>query len=423
MEKIYNGKNIIFYLTFFILCIPIIKAKYKEIDLKLKKGETDNNLPLYIETSDSCSKWIPSLFSPILIINKEVKTDNYSSTMFEVNIQNLYSNMTYDNPLKMNIYSSDISIFNKIYVAKSSILWPTNCLFGLDYSEIKSDENNLNAIKNLIPGQIDKYIFSFEKWDINKPNYIYSKFYIGDSHENFLKGAGTCNIQNGTGTGYYGCIFNDFVFLNETYSLMNENNKSYIIYFASEFNQIYFPNNFKNKFNNCHLEENLVKEFICEDLKNKDYLPLKLRNDNMNITLEVDRNNRFSADSSTSNGVTNIFFHKYDYIIFPLIMLKNFHTQFDVEKKVISFFTNDTNILELKKEEPQKTTEPENGDSNGNGISTGLLILLIILGILLIAGIGYGGFLLYRKRNLTLEKKFNKYSRFEDEEGDHSLMN
>ena len=104
-------------------------------------------------------------------------------------------------------------------------------------------------------------------------------------------------------------------------------------------------------------------------------------------------------------------------------MLKNFHTQFDVEKKVISFFTNDTNILELKKEEPQKTTEPENGDSNGNGISTGLLILLIILGILLIAGIGYGGFLLYRKRNLTLEKKFNKYSRFEDEEGDHSLMN
>ena len=420
MEKIYNGKNIVFYLIFFILCIPIIKAKYKEIDLKLKKGETDNNLPLYIETSDSCSKWIPSLFSPILIINEEVKTENYSLTSFKTNIQNPYSIMHNNKPLKMDIYIYDISIFNKIYIAKSNFLWPENCLFGLDYSEIKANEKNLNAIQNLIPGQIDKFIFSFEKWDINKQNFIYSKFYIGDSHENFLNNVGTCNIQNGT--SYYGCIFNDFVFLNETYSLMNENNKSYIIYFASEFNQIYFPNNFKNKFKNCHLEENLVKKFICEDLKNKDYLPLKLRNDNMNITLEVDRKNRFSADSSTSNGVTDIIFHDFDYIIFPLIMLKNFHTQFDVEKKVISFFTNDTKILELKKEEPQKTDEPKN-DSNGNGISTGLLILLIILGILLLAGIGYGGFLLYRKRNLTLEKKFNKYSRFEDEEGDHSLMN
>ena len=420
MEKIYNGKNIVFYLTFFILCIPIIKAKYKEIDLKLKKGGTDNNLPLYIETSDSCSKWIPSLFSPILIINEEVKTENYSLTSFKTNIQNPYSIMHNNKPLKMDIYIYDISIFNKIYIAKSNFLWPENCLFGLDYSEIKANEKNLNAIQNLIPGQIDKFIFSFEKWDINKQNFIYSKFYIGDSHENFLNNVGTCNIQNGT--GYYGCIFNDFVFLNETYSLMNETNKSYIIYFASEFNQIYFPNNFKNKFKNCHLEENLVKEFICEDLKNKDYLPLKLRNDNMNITLEVDRKNRFSADSSTSNGVTDIIFHDFDYIIFPLIMLKNFHTQFDVEKKVISFFTNDTKILELKKEEPQKTDEPKN-DSNGNGISTGLLILLIILGILLLAGIGYGGFLLYRKRNLTLEKKLNKYSRFEDEEGDHPLMN
>ena len=104
MEKIYNGKNIVFYLIFFILCIPIIKAKYKEIDLKLKKGETDNNLPLYIETSDSCSKWIPSLFSPILIINEEVKTENYSLTSFETNIQNPYSIMHNNKPLKMDIY-------------------------------------------------------------------------------------------------------------------------------------------------------------------------------------------------------------------------------------------------------------------------------------------------------------------------------
>ena len=62
-------------------------------------------------------------------------------------------------------------------------------------------------------------------------------------------------------------------------------------------------------------------------------------------------------------------------------MFKNFHIQFDAEKKIISFFTNDTNILELKKE------------SNSDNISTILIIFFVILGILLIGA----GVFLYKK--------------------------
>ena len=164
----------------------------------------------------------------------------------------------------------------------------------------------------------------------------------------------------------------------------------------------------------------IFPEFICDDLKNKDYIPLKLRSDNMNITLEVDKLNRF-YEYTISDNVTNIFFHEYDYFIFPLTMLKNFHTQFDVDKKIISFFTTDTSILEIKKKESKNADD--SGNEKPNGMSTWLIILLIILGILLIIGIGYGGFLLYKKKHPNLEEKFNKYSRFNNEDSDLGLAN
>ena len=103
-------------------------------------------------------------------------------------------------------------------------------------------------------------------------------------------------------------------------------------------------------------------------------------------------------------------------------MLKNFHTQFDVDKKIISFFTTDTSILEIKRKESKSTDEP--GKDEPKGISLWLLVILIILGILLIIGIGYGGFLLYKKKHPNLEEKFNKYSRFNNEDsGDLGLVN
>ena len=206
------------FFTFF----SSVNLKYKEIELKLSKDETDYDLPLYIKTNDSCSKWIPALFSSISIINNKISTMGYYWTLFEIYIQNLYSIIYYKNPVDENIVKNDIFNFSKIYVAKTYVSWPKYCLFGLDYSDVLYKKQNLNSITNLIPQQLNKFIFSFGKWDLNQKDHIYSKLYIGDSHENFLGDVGSCKIQNET--NYYGCIFNDFIFLNETYSLINENN-------------------------------------------------------------------------------------------------------------------------------------------------------------------------------------------------------
>ena len=130
----------------------------------------------------------------------------------------------------------------------------------------------------------------------------------------------------------------------------------------------------------------------------------------MEITLEVDKINRF-YNYSSSDGTTNILFHDFEYIIFPLVMLKNFHVQFDVEKKVISFFSNDTSILKVKK----KTNETQKNE-NSDGISIGIIIFIIILCIILIGFIGFFYyFFYYKKKYLNLEKKFIKYSKFDDE--------
>ena len=137
----------------------------------------------------------------------------------------------------------------------------------------------------------------------------------------------------------------------------------------------------------------------------------------MNITLEVDKINSFYTYYPSSDGVTNILFHKFEYIIFLLVMFKNFHVQFDVEKKVISFYSNDTSILEIKKQ-INKTQKNDNLD----GISTGLLFLIVILGILLIGFCSlFYYFCYYKKKYVNFEKKFNKYSMFEDDGSDHTL--
>ena len=57
----------------------------------------------------------------------------------------------------------------------------------------------------------------------------------------------------------------------------------------------------------------------------------------MNIKLEVDKINKFYTYYPSSDGVINILFHDFEYIIFPFVMFKNFHVQFDVEKKGRAF--------------------------------------------------------------------------------------
>ena len=103
-------------------------------------------------------------------------------------------------------------------------------------------------------------------------------------------------------------------------------------------------------------------------------------------------------------------------------MLKNFHVQFNLENNTINFYTNDTSLLEVsKKEEPKPgpesnpSNEPE--EETSDGPSAGLIIFLVILGILFVGGLRYGGFLIWKKKqNPDIEKRFNKYAKFEDED-------
>ncbi len=428
MKKFFFSKNIFFCLILFITFIYETKEIYKEIPLKLEKKGGDANLPLYIETSDACSKWVPALFSQILIIKKDISTENYEYKNWKLDFKSNPSSKEVEGNLEMYLYSGSVSIFNPIYLALSKYQWPSFCQFGLSYSDIfatkTTDNVNYNVMKNLISSkQLEKNVFSFDKWNFNDSEFITSKIFIGDSHEDFfMDNVGTCKFND---TSYFGCIFDDFIFLNETFPLTNENNQSYIIYFSSEFTKIYFPQEFIDKItDNGKCEYTTVPSYnirlTCEELKGKEYLPLKLRSANMNITLEVDYIGRYYQYSI--EGVANILFHNYDYIIFPLTMLKNFHVQFNIENNTINFYTNDTSLLEVpKKEEPTPDTDPNPSqdpkEEPSDGPSAGLIVFLVIVGILLVGGLGYGGFLIWKKKqNPDIEKRFNKYAKFEDED-------
>ena len=425
MKKFFFSKNIFFCLILLITFIYETKEIYKEIPLKLEKKGGDANLPLYIETSDACSKWVPALFSQILIIKSP---ENYEDKNWKLDFKSNPSSKEVEGNLEMYLYSGSVSIFNPIYLALSKYQWPSFCQFGLSYSDIfatkTTDNVNYNVMKNLISSkQLEKNVFSFDKWNFNDSELITSKIYIGDSHEDFfMDNVGTCKFND---TSYFGCIFDDFIFLNETFPLTNENNQSYIIYFSSEFTKIYFPQEFIDKItDNGKCEYTTVPSYnirlTCEELKGKEYLPLKLRSANMNITLEVDYIGRYYQYSI--EGVANILFHNYDYIIFPLTMLKNFHVQFNIENNTINFYTNDTSLLEVpKKEEPTPDTDPNPSqdpkEEPSDGPSAGLIVFLVIVGILLVGGLGYGGFLIWKKKqNPDIEKRFNKYAKFEDED-------
>ena len=423
MKKIFGRKSMMIFI-FSLIIFSFVNTNYTEFDLKMKKYMNDPKLTLYFETEDFCEKWVPALMAPISLINYLKNVEDSTDTLQSINFKNLITEKEYKSKeLTIFIYKKSISSFTSVPFGKSKIIWPEFCLFGLGYSDvIPSDSNNYNSVKSLISSkQIESNIFSFDKWDLTDNEFIKSKLYIGGSHEHFLEeNVGTCNNTNDT--NYWGCIFNELIFLNKTFLLIKEeNNNPYIIYFSSEINKIYLPNDFKENLTEvCSYKEGLYPGLVCDDVKKKGYLEMILRNDNMNITIEVDDVQRF-YDSSFDN-YTNIIFHDSDFIILPLTMFKNFHVQFDLDNNQISFFSNDTSILEIKKDEPQptqNTDEPENSSEQKSdyGPSAGLIVFLVILGILIIGGLGYGGFLFWKKKHIPdLEKRFNKYSKFEDED-------
>ena len=192
MKKVFITKNIFFFFIFFVVFISGTKETYKEIPLKFEKNG-DSSLPLYIETDDYCSKWIPALFSQILIIKYGIihnyKDENWD-LFFKSNPASIKVLKT--DSLIMHLFSGPVSIFNRIFIVVSSNEWPSYCQFGLGYSDIfadyKSNNYNYNVIKNLISSeQITKNVFSFDKWNFSDSENIISKIFIGDSHEDFLE--------------------------------------------------------------------------------------------------------------------------------------------------------------------------------------------------------------------------------------------
>ena len=199
-----------------------------------------------------------------------------------------------------------------------------------------------------------------------------------------------------------------------------KDNKLYKIYLTTENYDITFPRELINEttigelFDNKCEYNRLNRYFVCNNFFNgNEYIPLKLISNDMNITLELDNFHRYYSNNDNNKEIIKInFVGDNDYIIFPLIMFKKFHVQFDAEKKVINFYTTDNSIISIKEE--KKPTNNE--DSSSSTSSYILTIILVILIILFILGIGFGIFILIRKRKSNFEKDINNIDKIKVED-------
>ena len=294
-----------------------------------------------------------------------------------------------------------------------------------DSSGLNENEVLLSWLKQ--NNKINNRIFSFDKFILNE-NTLNSVFYFGEVHNHFNPNdgiIGTCNLNEED--NFWGCSFNEMNINNKTIQLTNteDNGKLYKIYLTTESYDITFPRNLITE-NDIHtlLEDKCTYDkaneyFECNNFFNgKDYIPLKLISQDLNITLELDKFNRYYSNNNNDNKeiIKINFSDKGNYMIFPLIMFKQFHVQFNTEKKEINFYTNDTSLLQVKQE---KKETPKNEDE---GSSSSLTIFLVILIILLIIGIGFGIFYFLRLKRSRVEKDINRFTKFEDEE-DFKNMN
>ena len=204
-----------------------------------------------------------------------------------------------------------------------------DCYFGLSPSVPKETESSEKIGHNLAlltnNHTIDNKIFSFEKWEI-KDNLISSKFLIGDSHDHFKVEDGYIGQCKMTDNEYWGCSFKEMTFNNAIISLSKEDKTLYKIYFASETNDIILPNKFRNILvdasnKKCNVKIGDIDYYLfCDDLNDQGYIPLRLSNEDMNITLEIDYAFNYSKNTEILKSKTRIKFQDINYMIFPLMM-------------------------------------------------------------------------------------------------------
>ena len=412
------------YLFLFIILISqyLSKQDYQTFNLVIKEkdGEEDLDIMHYENDIDKiCQKWIPSLFTPVLIVSSNIQTPDTIIKKINANIPVLSPKEKFS----INIYEYNFLQKYNVLLGKIQFFYKVDeCYLGLS-TKNSSFENTSNTefllnqlVKN---GDIPEKKISFDIWSINeKP--IKSNLYIGNSHENFISKnddaiIGYCKPKKSD--LYWGCTFNGILFNNKILDLTKKDTKdeNYTIYFSTENYDIVLPLSLESKIKDfigqlCtyNLEDHDLEEyyFTCDSLFiERDYEEIKLLGDSMNITIEIDNKKRFYTDDNEKQHKTRIKYEDIEYFIFPLIMFKNFHIQFDAEKDLINFYTTNSSIL-----------EPVKPKDNKKGSSKGLTVFLIILIILLILGLAYGVFWLLRKRRGSIEQKINKYNKFEDEE-------
>ena len=381
-----------------------------------KKEQTENE-----EDCNQCEKWIASLFNPLLLVHQNINiTDKTTNQEMTVTLP------VFPKPIFVKIYNN--SFWDKYKVITGKIMYNdeiNSCYLGLlnnigDYPKIDETQVFLNyLINNKI---FTKKIFSFDKWDITKSS-IQSSLYLGFNHDNFnqKKKKGIIGSCKANLDKYWGCSFNQISFNNNSPSSKeNENFTSYKIYFSSENYNIIFPKYFEDQFNeitnkSCNYEDDIEFGYLnltCNFFDDNKYANLTLIDDNMEITVEIDNIYRFSLYEDKENNKTRIrYVEGIDYFIFPLIMFKNFHIQFDAENNLINFYTTDNSILKLKKD-----NNKEKGSS-----SKGLTVFIVILVIVIVIALTFGLFWFLKKRKGSFEKSINKYNKFEDEENFQSM--
>ena len=425
MVKVLRSRYYFYYFIFFFLLNTFLaKEKYSTFDIEILPTENDLDY-FYINIGDTdtqndddtkCEKWVPSLLSPILLVGRRIILPNIK----EIDRGDIYMHFPVisDETFLIHLFSMNLyKNFNLTLGKNSKGSSIDKCYFGLstmfgDFSNIYENDTNLyTLVKN---SEINQEIFSFDNWTINK-NSIKTSLYLGDEHEKFINNEGIIGRCNSNKSDlYWGCSFKKMAFNDNTETLDYEGNY-YKIYFSSENYKIIFPETFKSKFDkitNNSCENDVSGKITCKNIFNSDhYFQLKLINDDMIITIEIDDLYRFISNED-GNHKTRIEFQKNNYFILPLIMFKKFHIQFDSKKNIISFYTNDKSILELIE---KKEDNPSNNEDNNNSSNAGTVILVIFI-ILLFLCLIIAIIWFIRKRKGSSEKNINKYNKFEDED-------
>ena len=425
MINMLNLNNFFYSFLIFLISLNITILEIKEHIFQIKISKSNSELEFwhidYDKTSDPCKQWIPSLFSPILLI----PFGNEPGPQLEKESSCTIRSPIFSDKFSVNLYNFSFldAKYNVTLGMEKTALILFKCYFGLSYEisgfeGLKDNKIILNQLKS--NNEIDEKIFSFDKWNINgSDKFITSNLTFGGSNSNFKlrkKGIiGSC--ESNFTDPYWGCTFDKISLNGNEVDLKDDNNEAYKIYFSSENYTITIPKDFENKFKfltnqSCTYVDDIESpdyELSCPSLfKGKDYFTIKLINGNMNITIEIDNQKRFTNnDDEKYQFKTRIRYEEKNYFIFPLIMFKNFDIKFDSEKKLVNFFTTDESILEGTKVEEEVE---EKGSSNG------LKIFLVILIIILIIGLIFAIFWLFKKRRNSIEKNINKYNKFEDEE-------